>query len=167
MTTVSAYSHTHTITYIADNILKSLKDIIAFSGLDPTNFVQDWDLYRRGISAWMQSGHLRTVQLEFIDSSTDTLITKWDIEIIYSLSNDDGRFWTDTDQLRYHLKKIGLIPSQTTYRLTVLNSDGRPDVEGWSKGKSYSTDNMVRQSLGATIGCQGMGASAAYWRRST
>jgi hypothetical protein len=167
MTTVSASSRTHTITYIADNILKSLKDIIVLSGLDPANFVQDWDFYRRGISTWMQSGHLQKVELEFIDTSTDTLITKWDIEIIYSLSNEDGRFWTDTEQLRYHLKKIGLIPSQTSYRLMVRNSDGRPDVDGWGKVNSYNTDNMVKQSLGTTIGHQDMGASAAYWRRSS
>ncbi len=33
---VNVYSHTHSVTYVAENILKSLKDIIRLSGLDPS-----------------------------------------------------------------------------------------------------------------------------------
>ena len=39
MTSVAVYSYTHSVTYVADNILKSFKDIIWLSGLDPTNLV--------------------------------------------------------------------------------------------------------------------------------
>lgn len=35
MSTVATYSYTHSVTYVTDNILKSLKDIILLSGLDP------------------------------------------------------------------------------------------------------------------------------------
>jgi Bacterial HORMA domain 2 len=37
MTSVAVYSYTHSVTYVADNILKSFKDIIRLSGLDPSN----------------------------------------------------------------------------------------------------------------------------------
>jgi hypothetical protein len=43
MTTVAVYSYTHSVTYVADNILKSFKDIIRLSGLDPSNLVESWD----------------------------------------------------------------------------------------------------------------------------
>ena len=36
MSTVATYSYTHSVTYVTDNILKSLKDIILLSGLDPS-----------------------------------------------------------------------------------------------------------------------------------
>ena len=36
MTNVAVNTYTHSVTYVADNILKSLKDIIRLSGLDPS-----------------------------------------------------------------------------------------------------------------------------------
>ena len=44
MTSVAVYTYTHSVTYVADNILKSFKDIIRLSGLDPAKFVDDWDI---------------------------------------------------------------------------------------------------------------------------
>jgi hypothetical protein len=37
MTSVAVNTYTHSVVYVADNILKSMKDIIRLSGLDPTN----------------------------------------------------------------------------------------------------------------------------------
>jgi hypothetical protein len=37
-TTVSVNTYTHSVTYVADNILKSIKDIIRLSGLNPAKF---------------------------------------------------------------------------------------------------------------------------------
>ena len=48
MTSVGVYSYTHSVTYVADNILKSFKDIIRLSGLDPTKLVEDWAVLMRG-----------------------------------------------------------------------------------------------------------------------
>jgi len=39
MTTVTVNTYTYSVTYVADNILKSIKDIIRLSGLDPSNLV--------------------------------------------------------------------------------------------------------------------------------
>ncbi|HGA3328186.1 TPA: HORMA domain containing protein, partial [Pseudomonas aeruginosa] len=43
MSTVATYSYTHSVTYVTDNILKSLKDIILLSGLDPEHFADRWE----------------------------------------------------------------------------------------------------------------------------
>ena len=37
MTSVAVNTYTHSVTYVADNILKSMKDIVRLSGLDPAN----------------------------------------------------------------------------------------------------------------------------------
>ena len=129
MTTVTVNTYTHSVTYVADNVLKSLKDIIRMTGLDPTEFVGDWDSNRRAIAAWMQSGHLRKVILEIFDPSTNALIVRWDMEIVYGYTGDGG-FYTDTDQLRYHIRKAGIAPSQARYRLVVRHDPGAPDVAG-------------------------------------
>jgi hypothetical protein len=103
--------------------------------------------------------------LEIYDPRTDNLITRWDIDVVYNWSSGDGSFWTDTEQLRYHIQKAGLAPSEASYRLLMDNKPGRPDVQGWSSTNFRSTNGMVRQTLGSTIEHNGLGASSAYWRK--
>lgn len=165
MTSVAVYSRTHSVTYVADNILMSLKDILRLSGLNPARLVDSWDSNMRALRTWLDSGHLQCVVLEIYNPKTDSLVTRWDVEVVYNWSSGDGSFWTDTEQLKYHIRKAGLAPSEASYRLLMDNKPGRPDVEGWSSTTYRSTDGMVRQSLGSTIEHSGLGASTAYWRK--
>lgn len=166
MTSVAVNTYTHSVTYLADNILKSLKDIILFSGLDPSAFVDDWETHKRGVHTWMMSSDLETVTLEIYNPRTDVLIFRWDIDIAYGWSGGDGRFWTDTEQLRYAIRKAGLAPSEARYRFLVYTKNGRPDVAGWSSATARSTEGMLRQSLGTTVEHSGLGASTSYLRRA-
>ena len=164
MTSVAVYSYTYSVTYVADNILKSFKDIIRLSGLDPTNLVQDWDSYMQALKTWLTSGHLEKVVLEVFDPATDKLVGRWDIDVVYG-SAGDGSFWTDTEQIKYHIRKAGLWPSQAAYRLLMQNKPGRPYVRDWGSAEYRSTDGFARHSLGSTIEHNGLGGSAAYWRK--
>lgn len=166
MTTVTVNTYTHSVVYVADNILKSLKDIIREVGLDPSNLMNGWESNMRALRTWLSSEDLRQVHLEIYDPGTDALITRWDLNIAYGWSADDGSFWTDTDQLKYAIRKAGAVPSTARYRLLMDNKPGRPDVDGWSLATYRSTAGMVRQSLGSTIEHSGLGASAAYWRKT-
>lgn len=167
MTTVSAYSYTHSTTYVADNILKSFKDIIRMSGLSPEKFVDDWDLNRRAVKTWLESGHLVQVQLEIFHPRTDALIIRWDVDIVYEWSGGDGSIYTDTDQLRYAIRKAGIAPSDAKYDIVLrVKREGRPAVAGWSDGAGRSTAGFSRHSLGSTIQHSGLGANAAYWRQA-
>ena len=165
MTRVAVNTYTHSVTYVADNILKSLKDIIRLSGLDPTNLVDRWSSTTRALATWLHSGHLETVVLEILDPRTDALVGRWDIDVIYSTGLGDGSFWTDTEQIRYHVQKADLAPRDAMYRLVLQNEPGPPEVDGWGPTQLRSTDGFVRHSLGSTIEHHGLGASAAYWRR--
>jgi hypothetical protein len=164
MTTVVVNAYTHSIAYVADNILKSLKDIIRLSGLDPAKFVDSWETNTLALKTWLGTGDLERVVLEIYNPKTDGLVLRWDIDIAYGWNSDDGSFWTDTDQLRYAIRKAGLAPSEASYGLLLHTKPGRPDVAGWSRGSYRSTSGMVRHSLGTTIEHSGLGASAAYWR---
>ena len=165
MTSVAVNTYTHSVTYVADNILKSFKDIIRLSGLDPSRFVQDWELYMRALKTWLGTGDLEKVVLEVFDPSTRGLIVRWEIDIVYGWSGDGG-FWTDTDQLKYHIRKAGLAPSDAAYDILLKTKPDRPKVDGWGPGSFRSTDGFVRHSLGSTIEHNGLGGSAAYWRRN-
>lgn len=165
MTRVAVSTYTHSITFVTDNILKSLKDVIVLSGLDPTKLADQWDVLHRGIKTWMNSEHLECVVLEIYHPATDKLLFRWDIEIAYAWSGDSGSVWTDTDQLRFAIRKAGVAPSEAKYGVVVTTKPGRADVEGWSNCSLRSTDGFVRQSLGSTINHNGLGAGAAYWRK--
>lgn len=166
MTAVAVYSYTHSVTYIADNILKSLKDVIRLSGLNPTNLVQRWDSNLLALKTWLSSGDLEKVVLEVFDPANDQLIGRWDIDVAYG-SSGDGTFWTDTEQIEYHIRKAGVWPSQAAYRLLMHTKPGRPDVPGWGSAEYRPIEGFSRHSLGATIAHNGLAGSAAYWRRTT
>lgn len=165
MTTVATYSYTHSVTYVADNILKSLKDVIQLSGLNPEKFVGDWPSNLLAVKTWLNSGDLEQAVLEIYHPITDKLITRWDLDIVYGGESGDGSFWTDTGQLMYAILKVGLMPSQAKYRLLLQAKPGRPDVPNWGPTSYRSTDGMVKQSLGATVEHSGLGAQAGYWRQ--
>lgn len=166
MTAVAVNTYTHSVTYVADNILKSFKDVIRLGGLDPTNFAEDWEDNMRALRAWLDSGDLQKVVLEVYHPRTDSLIIRWDVDVVYNWSSGDGSFWTDTEQLRYHILKAGVAPSDANYEIKMKTNIGRPDVRGWSRGRFRSTDGFSRQSLGSTVEHNGLGGEAAYWRKN-
>ncbi|MVS98861.1 HORMA domain containing protein [Devosia marina] len=167
MSAVTVNTYTHSVTYVADNILKSIKDIIVKSGLDPAGFFGDWDVLTRGLQTWLNSQHLERVVLEIFNPTTNALIHRWDIDIVYNWSGGgDGSFWTDTDALNYAIKKNGIPPSTAKYRIITTQKTGYPAVAGWSDTTYRSTEGMVRQSLGGTVDHNGLGGSTSYWRKA-
>lgn len=166
-TTTITYSRTHSVTYVSDNILKSLKDIIRESDMSPAKLVNDTEVIMRGLITWLGSEHLERITLEIYDPRTDKLITRWDIDVRYDWSSGDASFWTDTEQLKWAIRKAGVAPSDAKYDLILHTKSGRPDVTGWHPCSYRSTDGMVRQSLGSTIEHNGLGASASYWRKAS
>jgi hypothetical protein len=120
----------------------------------------------RALQTWISSGHLERVVLEIFHPITNAPICRWDIDVVYGWSaSGDGNFWTDTDQLKYHIRKAGVAPSDAKYSLLLQNKPGYSDVAGWGPAEYRSTVGMVRQSLGSTIEHSGLGANAAYWRK--
>jgi hypothetical protein len=166
MTSVAVNTYTHSVVYVADNILKGMKDVIRLSGLDPTNLVDGWSNTMLALQTWLESRHLERVVLEIFNPKTDALVGRWDIDVVYTTGSDDGGFWTDTEQIKYHVRKAGVAPSEAKYRLVLQNKAGRPDVDGWGPTEYRSTAGFVRHSLGSTIEHNGLGGNAAYWRKN-
>jgi Bacterial HORMA domain 2 len=164
-TFVTTNTYTHSVTYVTDNILRCLQDIVRQSGLDPSKLADQWTLLEKVISTWLQSRHLESVTLEVFNYRTDKLVGRWDLSIAYSWTEGAGSFWVDTDQIRYAIQKQGLWPSLCDYRVVTSTKAGRPDVAGWGPTTLRSTDGFVRQSIGTTIDASGLGASASYYRR--
>lgn len=163
---VSVRSYTHSVTYVTDNILKSLKDIIRLSGLDPGKLADEWTVLEKGIRTWIDSGHLKKIVLEVFDPRTNALLGRWDIEISYAYSGDNGQFWTDTDSIRFAIRKAGVHPEQARYDVKVTTSAGRPDVTGWATTTFRSTAGFVEQRIGTTVEGSGLSGGFSYYRRA-
>ncbi len=162
--TVSVSTYTHATTYVADNILKSLKDILLYSGLAPDKLAADRDVLLRGISKWIETGHLRTIVLEVYNPSTNVLVGRWDIHITYEWNGGDGQFWTDTDAIRFAIKKAGVLPSTARYAVIVDLKENAPDVPGWSTTTFRSTTGLVAQQIGTTVEARGLSGGLSYYR---
>jgi hypothetical protein len=166
-TRVVVNTYTHSVTYVTDKMLRSLRYIITEAGLDPCKFLDDWESTEYAARTWLGSGYLRKVVLEIYDSKTEKLVSRWDFDIDYDYGSDgDGSMWADTDAIRFAIRKCGVIPYSCSYRILMDNAPGRPDVPGWGPASYRSTDGFVRQSIGTTIGTNAIGTNSAYWRRS-
>lgn len=162
---VSVRSYTHATTYVAENILRSLKNVLLYSGLDPEKLTDDWVVLHSGIRTWIDSGHLKRVVLEVFDPRSDALVGRWDVHISYEWSGGDGQFWTDTDAIRLAIQKSGVLPSTAKYRIVATTASGRPDVQGWSSTTLRSTAGLVEQRIGTSIEASGLSGGLSYYRR--
>lgn len=165
-TFVVVNTYTHSVTYVTDKMLMSLKEIIRCSGLSPEKLVNNWKNLQRGISTWLNSRDLEAVHLEVYNPDNNDLIGRWDFDIYYG-SSGDGGMWVNTDDIRYHIRKAGQWPSLCEYEVLLTTKPDRPDVEGWRRGSFRSTEGFVRQSLGTTIDGNGISTGTAYWRKVT
>jgi hypothetical protein len=165
-TIVLVNTYTHSVTFVANNLLTSLKRIIVWSGLDPAKIVQDWAVLERGLQTWLHGRYLESVILEVYASGTQNLVNRWDFDLGYSYgADDDGEMWTDPDAIRHAIAKCGLNPARCDYRIIATTKAGRPDVPGWGSTQLLSTDGFVRHSVGTTIGANPLAARTAYWRK--
>lgn len=165
-TSTFVISYAYTVTYVTSKMLHLLSNIIRDIGLDPSNFARDWAVYEAGISTWLASHHLQRVTLQVYDPKTNDLVTRWDLEIVYSTVGD-GNLWVDAAAVRYAILKAGLAPSSCLYNVKVKLNDlpGRPYVRGWEDCTFRSTEGFRRYGVGATIGGNGLATETTYWSR--
>lgn len=164
-TFIVANTYIHSVTYLTEKILGSMKNIIRLSGLSPEKLAIDWIVLERGIKVWLNSHDLEEIHLEVYDPRSDKLIGRWDFEIYYEF-NGDGSFWIDSADIKYHIQKAGVWPSQCDYRVVATTKPGRPDVLGWSQTTLRSTEGFIVQSIGTTINGSGLRTGTSYWRKA-
>lgn len=165
-TKVSVNTYTYSVTYVTQQVLRSLKDIIRQSGLGLDKLLGEWESIELAVSTWLGSKHLQKVTLEIFNPTNNTLVVRWDIDVEYSYaSGDDGSLWTDPDSIKNAIAKAGVVASSCRYQFKVLAPNG-PKVQGWSPGTYRSTEGFSKHSVGTTIGAGALATSTTYWRKS-
>lgn len=167
-TLVYVNTYTHSVTFVTDKMLTSLKRIIVWSGLDPAKLTgeEHWRTLERGVRTWLDSKHLEMLTLEVYRPGTNALVNRWDFPIEYSYgSGADGSMWVDADAIRHAIKKCGFDPAGCDYRIIATTKAGRPEVAGWGAATLLSTAGFVRHSVGTTIAANSLATQTAYWRK--
>ena len=166
-TLVAVNTHTHTVTYVTDQLLRSLNRILVEAGLEPSVLTDARTSYDLAISTWLRSGDLTGLVLEVYSPYDGKLVSRWDISIDYTYgSGDDGSMWFDPDTISQAIAKAGVPAGKCSYRIIAFTKPGRPDVAGWGPAEALrSTDGFVKQSVGTAIGTTTIGAGLEYWRR--
>lgn len=163
---VTVYTYAHSVTYVTEKLLNSIKQIIRDIGLDPGKFSDDWASYESGVKTWLETKHLKEAVLE-ITNTSGSLVTRCDFTIDYSYVTGEGSMWVDSDAIRHSILKLGVIPSTCGYRVIIRLNPGAPHVTGWSDCELLSTTGFVKQNLGTAIGTNSIGAQAGYWRKAS
>lgn len=165
MSVVSVNTFTHTAGYLTANLIRSVTDIIKAVGLDPGDLPSQ--TLDRGLKVWIEDEDLTKLVLEIYNRSTDKLVERFDFDLDYTYSTgSDGTFWLDTDQVKFAIRKAGLLPTSCSYRVVATTKPGRRNVDGWSDTTLRSTDGMIRHAVGTAIGAGSSAAGLAYYWRS-
>jgi hypothetical protein len=163
-THVFTFNRTHTATYVAENMRNLLRDIIAWSGLDPTKLIDDWDVLGTAVLTWLRSGHLYEIVMEFHMPGSSGVVGRWDFPITYDGSGVEDDMWVAREQVRRTIDKAGRPPAGARYTIILRAHAGRDDVAGMVSTTLRSTDGLVGRISGTAIATPDIMASLKYWR---
>jgi hypothetical protein len=159
-----AYSRTHSITFLSDNLRNTLREIIREYGISPGQLMQDWATIERGIKAWLETGHLKSVVVEFYKPGSSDASARWDFPAGYEGSGADDDMWLDKAYLRQLIAKSARPTLDCAYRITLSVKTGAPEVAGFSDTTFLSTGTLAARAAGTVIATRHMTATAVYWR---
>ncbi len=158
------YNRTHTSTFVADSMRNVLRDIIKWSGLDPTKLVDDWPVVGNAVRTWLNSGDLLEITIEFFRPGETKVVVRWDFPIRYDGIGIDGDMWVAKEHIRRTIEKAGRPPSNADYRIILTALPGRPYVADMVPAEFFSTDGLIGRSSGTAIATPDIMASIKYWR---
>ena len=159
-----AYTRTNTSIFAADNMRNLLRDIISWSGLDPTKLVDDWAIMGQAVQTWLRSGHLTEITIEFFLPGAPNVVGRWDFPITYDGSGVDSDMWVARELVRRTIEKSGRPPVHASYEVLLATLAGRPDVQGMHPATHRSTDGLIGRASGTAIATPDIMAGLRYWR---
>jgi hypothetical protein len=159
-----AFTQTHSIVFLSDNLRNTLREVIRENGLSPDKLMQDWETIERGIHTWLRSGHLNNIVVEFYRPGASVASARWEFPIGYAGSGVDDDMWLDKAYLRQLIAKSARPATDCTYRVLLCTNPGEPKVDGLSHCNFLSTGQLAARQAGTVIATGHMTAGATYWR---
>lgn len=159
------YNRTHTSVFVTDNMKNLLRDIIMWSGLEPTKLVDDWEgVLEEAVRTWLRSEDLEKIVLEFYVPGKEDVVARWDFPISYDGSGVGDDMWVAKDFVRRTIEKSQNPPANASYRVVLIAREGRPHVSGMVSTTLRATNGLTGHVSGTAIATPDIMASLKYWR---
>src|SRR5260370_3718825 len=117
-TYTQTYARTHSIGVLSDNLRNSLREIIRENGLDPLRLMQDWQEIQNGVRTWLDSGHLKTVLVEFFKPGAGAASARREFPVLYTGSGFQGDIRLGQSLLRSPGARAGPLASDSRCHTT-------------------------------------------------
>lgn len=166
MTAVSThtYMRTHTATYVSDKLRNFLKLLVNHYGLNPEGVVDAWSSWvDRAARAWLESGHLESIVIEFFRPGSTVALARWDFPIRYDGNGGDD-MWIDRNFFQDAIDKAAAPPRDCTYRILLTHAANPPHVDGIEFVPFLSLGKLVSREIGTVVATPDIMASARYYR---
>ena len=160
----TSYARTHSITFLTDHLLNTLREIVRENGLSPERLMQDRETLARGIRTWLHSGHLTNVIVEFFRPGVSLANARWEFPVGYDGSGVGDDMWRDKNYLRQLIAKAKRPSTDSHYRVVLCTSPGAPVVDGFSDCTLLSTGQLSARSAGTVIATVHLTADVTYWK---
>lgn len=158
----NAYTRTHTAIFVADKLRILMKQLVTDAGLDPTKLVDAWSGWVQAAArTLLETGHLKSVIIEFYQPGSDYASGRWDFPIRYDGNNDE--MWVDTDYFKASFAKAPKPPAGCTYRVVIQEHPGAPNV-GLASTSFKNLGALRAREAGTVIATSDIMASAVYYR---
>lgn len=165
-TFTTAYTRTHTATYLSDVVLGAIGDILAHLGLDLIHHHSTFGTSEAAITKWIEEESLDTVVLE-CTAPTGTSVLIVEFPITYRSSGQaDASFVESRAALARYRAKLGRAPAGSTYRLVCTYRTARTPMPGWSATSRASTAGLNSYTFGNLAGAPHATASARLYMQS-
>lgn len=166
MTTVSTkvYARSHSEIFLSERMRNLLKDLVVANGLDPAKLIDEWkEWVDRGVRAWLATGDLQGVVIEFYKLGSETVAARWDFPIRYDGAGS-GEMWVDQSFFEESFAKAARPPAGCTYRVLLQTRSGRPDVAGIVPAAFKSLGNLMGRDAGTVIATPHLAAGVRYYK---
>lgn len=158
------YARAHTAAFVSDKMRNLLKVLVRHHGLNPEKLVDAWsDWVDRAARTWLESGHLRTIIIEFFWPGTDYAAARWDFPIRYD-GNGVDEMWVDRLIFEDSFAKAAAPPAGCSYRILLQVWPGAPSVHGVGDAVLRSVGGLVAREIGTVVATPDIMASARYYR---
>ena len=160
-----AFSRLHTSVYVSDKMRKLLTLLVRHYGLDPVQIADAWTAWvDHAVRRWLESGHLRTIIIEFYRPRASNCEARWDFPIRFDGSGIEDEMWVDRAFLEGSIAKAKAPPVDCSYRIVLRVAPGAPEVAGVGDTVLRSTNGLVAREIGTVISTPDIMASGRYYR---
>lgn len=166
MSTVNTltYERTHTSVFVTDKMRSLIRTLVMSYGLNPQRLMDAWSDWVQGAArAWMDTGDLVSIVIEFYRPGATVALARWDFPIRYDGSDID-QMWIDSDFLQGSIAKGAMPPSDCTYRVLLQPRAGARRLPGLSDTSYLGLGSLTAREAGTIIGTPDIMASATYYR---